>query len=725
MRRLSLIFILIFVALWAYAQETIPIRGLKRTATIEIYKRGKIERYLVAEYEEGLGTTQDRRAISVFITKLEEKPAGGRFQNYTILRANFQNVSLGTTLYTLARLMEKNIIFGKELYKEAKQETGVTEVRVYNTRRGLTEQRGESRTKSDETILPIGERKSTRTSEERENIEETRGGDLREQASLTETYSMPSYLLQPINLVIERPISAQTLFHNLLREYNLIAVKLSENLLKVGVKDSIEFSLNTDDEKVVSDLIRRIKLYVSPAGHVVYDKALRKIIVTDLKENIEKLRGLREDFYSLLDRKVKETEESAKTTDTKVFYFASLRDFELAKEIIRRNYRGQISVSEDKDFNALIVTGDKNTIRRLSQELKEFSSVSDKTKTLVTKVFYVRYITPENLKKMIEPLLSEEGSVYLISSQDIYQKSDYERDRIAVRGSENLEQNAFADINKERESKIVARNMILIRDYPERVEQIYREFRKFLSEKPIKILIKARFLEVQKNLLRELGIDWRVLLSNERLPLSWSGTASFGVTGARRQGLLAFTLQKGKLNSLELALRAYERENMARSVAEPYVLTSNGEPAIVSSGLEYPVLELNITQQLSQITWRYINIPITLVATPIVLPDNSILLNITLTRKQIVDYFRFPITQGFTQDIPILSSSRIDAKIPVKNGETIVIGGILEKTDTKSEEGIPGFRRIPLLGWLFKSEIKELRDKELLIFLTPEIVEED
>jgi len=70
----------------------------------------------------------------------------------------------------------------------------------------------------------------------------------------------------------------------------------------------------------------------------------------------------------------------------------------------------------------LIVTGDKNAINRLFQELKRVSSVSDKSKTLVSKVFYVRYKTPENLKKMIEPLLSEEGSVYLITNEDFYQK---------------------------------------------------------------------------------------------------------------------------------------------------------------------------------------------------------------------------------------------------------------------------------------------------------------
>ena len=732
MRRLSILFILLFIALSLNAQETIPIKaprpqgweGIKRFSTIEIYKHGKIEKYQVAEYIEDLGYMPNKRMISVFITKLEEKKDGRRFKNYTILRANFQNVSLGTALYTLAKLMEKNVIFGKELLKESTERKNIAEVRVYNVQKGSIEQRSESGTESQETILPIGEKKKTETGEERKNINETQTNQVTERAELVETYSIPSHLLQPINLVIEHPISAYTLFYNILREYNLIAIKLSRNLLKVSVKDSIEFSLNTDDNKVISEFIKRIKLYVSPAAHIVYDNALRKVIVTDIKENINKLRKLKEDFYSLLERKAKESKESNINVISRVFYFANEKDLELAKEIIKKNYKGRVSISEDKDFNALVVIGDKHSINNLSYRLKKLSSGFSVNRTLVSRVFYVRYIAPESLKKMIEPMLSEEGSVYIVTNQDLYKKSDYEKDKISIRGASNLEENAFGDINKEREGKLVGRNIILIRDYPERIEQIYKKFKKFLSEKPIKVVIRARFLEIQKNILRELGFNWNAQFSKAYSPFFWSGSASLEPTFGGTQGLLTFTIQRGRLNLLDLRLKAYERENLARNLAEPYVVTSNGEPAVVASGVEWPVFELNVTQQLTQITWRYINVPITLIATPIVLPDDRILLDITLTRKQIIDFFRFPLTGEVTQDIPILSSSRVDIKVPVKNGETIVIGGILEKADSNTEEGLPGFRRIPLLGWLFKTQTKELRDKELLIFLTPEIVEE-
>lgn len=730
-KTVSLLILLLFFSLLG-AQETLPIKtpreqaweGLKRLAFIEIYRHGKVEKFQVAEYIEGLGYMPNKRSITVFITKLEEWEPEKHYRNYTILRANFQNISLGTALYTLAKLMEKNVIFGKELLKESTERKNIAEVRVYNVQKGATARKEGKKQQQEKQVAPQREAEESGAASSQENLNEAVNKRISESAELVETYSVSSYLLQPINLVIERPIRAYTLFRNILKEYNLMAIKLSGNLIKVGIKDTIEFSLNTDDKKVVSDFIKRLKMYVSPAAHIVYDKALRKVIVTDLKENIDRLRSLRDDFYSMLKRKTKQQKKEEEKIASRVFYFSNKRDLELAKSFIQESFRDKVSFSEDKDFNALIVVGDRYILERLAHKLENLSSGSTKTRSVTSRVFYVRYITPQKLKKLIEPLLSEAGEVYILTSQDINKKDDFEKDKVSIKGASNLEENAFGDISKERESKITARNIILIRDYPERIEEIYRRFRKFLSDKPLRIIIRARFLEVQKNVLRELGFNWKLLFSKAYSPAFWSGSASMESSFSGTRGLFAFTLQKGRLNLLDLKLKAYERENLARNLAEPYVLTTNGEPAVVASGLEWPVFRLNITQQLTQITWTYINIPITLIATPMVLPDNTIVLDITLARKQIVDFFRFPITQEVTQDIPILSSSRVDIKVPVKNGETIVIAGILEKASSNSEEGIPGLRRIPLLGWLFKTQTKEMKDKELLIFLTPEIVED-
>ncbi|HPJ96755.1 MAG TPA: hypothetical protein PK022_05560, partial [Syntrophales bacterium] len=71
---------------------------------------------------------------------------------------------------------------------------------------------------------------------------------------------------------------------------------------------------------------------------------------------------------------------------------------------------------------------------------------------------------------------------------------------------------------------------------------------------------------------------------------------------------------------------------------------------------------------------------------------------------------------------PPLVASNVDSKVVVMDGDTIVLGGIMKTADTKSVTGIPWLSKIPVLGWLFKSEGTDVDERELMIFVTPKIV---
>ena len=75
-----------------------------------------------------------------------------------------------------------------------------------------------------------------------------------------------------------------------------------------------------------------------------------------------------------------------------------------------------------------------------------------------------------------------------------------------------------------------------------------------------------------------------------------------------------------------------------------------------------------------------------------------------------------------TEDGPALSTNEAETELLIENGDTIVIGGIVKSTITYGEKGIPGMRKIGVLGWLFKSQSKLDAKNELLIFITPRIV---
>jgi len=704
--RKMLLFLLSLVGL-IYAQ--LPAGNVKGVGYLEIYKGGKVQVYRILEVfpkdekVDSYGDVADSiltfGGLRVFVKLVEEREAPRAYRENTILKAEFQNLQLGTIIYALARLTDKNVIFGKELFRS----------------RSLVEEKKEK----EAYQKGGGENVKVAFSFDGQKVEK-------------EVVELPNYLTYNVSFIIRKPVSAYELFNTLLREYNLVAVKVSRNLIKIGLRDTVTIDVGQVPEKVVKELLNHVKRYLSPAAKVVYDRQLGTLIITDLKENVDRLRALRGDLKRAVSEKVREFEEKKKSKVSResplfisrVFYFKNEVALEQAEKILEEAFGSRLTITPDYEFNALTLYGPANLVKSAESKLRGL--VSETSEPFVTsRVFYVRYISPYELKKKIEPLLSEEGEVYVLTTeppQEEGQKKEIKEEAV-FKGVEDLSEELLGDYEKERRGSLYLKSALLIKDYPERIEEVYRKFKKFLSEKPIKIRIRAKFVEVQKSLLRELGISWNAVFSKDKVSNFWGGSVSFNANNDNA-GLLTFTLSNAKLNSLELWLRAYERENKARSLAEPYIDTLNGEPALIASGLEWPITRLTYSQTTTNVTWQYKTIPLILQATPLVLPDGNVLLDVTLARKQIVEVMRVPITQDLTQDIPIISASRIEIKIPVKEGETVVIGGIVERNTSKGEEGVPGLRRIPLLGWLFKSEVKELRDRELLIFLTPQVVEE-
>mgnify|MGYP002064655634 CR=1 FL=1 len=100
--------------------------------------------------------------------------------------------------------------------------------------------------------------------------------------------------------------------------------------------------------------------------------------------------------------------------------------------------------------------------------------------------------------------------------------------------------------------------------------------------------------------------------------------------------------------------------------------------------------------------------------TPTVTPDNRITMTIFVTKNDVIER---------TAAEPALSINEAETEILVDDGDTIVIGGILKSTITWGESGIPGLRRMGVLGWLFKYQEHLDTKNELMIFLTPRIVQ--
>jgi type IV pilus assembly protein PilQ len=158
-------------------------------------------------------------------------------------------------------------------------------------------------------------------------------------------------------------------------------------------------------------------------------------------------------------------------------------------------------------------------------------------------------------------------------------------------------------------------------------------------------------------------------------------------------------------------LAAAEVEDKINILSSPRVVTLDNKKAKIMQGFEIPYLERDDS---GNATIQFKDVDLLLEVTPTVSPDNRIRMSIFVTKNDLVDPDIVP---------PALATNEAQTEILVDDGDTIVIGGILKSTITWNERGTPGLRKLPVLGWLFKYQRDTDEKKELLIFLTPQIIQ--
>jgi type IV pilus assembly protein PilQ len=276
---------------------------------------------------------------------------------------------------------------------------------------------------------------------------------------------------------------------------------------------------------------------------------------------------------------------------------------------------------------------------------------------------------------------------------------------------------------------------IFVTTTPDKLKEIEEQIIKRLDVPDQQVTIEARIVEANSNFTRDLGVSWGV---------SQQGTANgpWDLRGAMITGGGSFTINPGTqatnttapvfnnsagLGSLfsfgrigidstilDLRLSALEASGYGKIVSTPRITTSNGEAAEISQGTQIPY---QTTSDAGPET-EFIDATLSLKVKPVINPDNSMILEIEVSNDSVGSTVATGVGSA-----PSINTKKAKTKVLVKNGETTVIGGIFIETETESESGIPLLRDIPVLGHLFKSTKKSKDKTELMIFITPRIVE--
>jgi type IV pilus assembly protein PilQ len=164
---------------------------------------------------------------------------------------------------------------------------------------------------------------------------------------------------------------------------------------------------------------------------------------------------------------------------------------------------------------------------------------------------------------------------------------------------------------------------------------------------------------------------------------------------------------------LDVSLSAMESSGRGKVISTPNVTAQNNREARIESGQRIPVQVLVDNTASVQ----FINANLQLVVTPQITDEDTIMLDIVVDKSE-------PDFSREVTGIPTIFTRRAQTRVLVRDGGTTVIGGIFQLTVNEVENRVPALHRIPLLGWLFKSENETQSNNELLIFITPQILEQ-
>lgn len=308
----------------------------------------------------------------------------------------------------------------------------------------------------------------------------------------------------------------------------------------------------------------------------------------------------------------------------------------------------------------------------------------------------------------------------------------------------NEVQNKVKDLLSKRGSVSIDQrtNTLIVRDIPEvltRAESLVRT----LDTQTPQVMISARIVEASSNFSRDVGIQWGGSLSATSALGNSTGLAfpsdaaavgavpgnfggGFGVPtqpnwavsfpagiAPNQGGGLGLTFgSAGGAALLNMRLTALETQGVIKTVSAPKVTTLDNKEAVIGQGVSIPFSQVSA----AGVNTVFVEAKLELKVTPHVTSDGSVLLKIRATNNQPNDQLVGANGQ------PSITKREAETEVLVKDGDTTVIGGIYTRRTAESVAQVPFFGDIPILGWLFKSRRAVDDRTELLVFISPTIV---
>lgn len=351
---------------------------------------------------------------------------------------------------------------------------------------------------------------------------------------------------------------------------------------------------------------------------------------------------------------------------------------------------------------------------------------------LETRIFTLRSQNAERVRDVLEYSLSQYGKIKVLNENS---ESMYATTSLSSLAGDVADSGGASSTSSSADSSGDATNgsgnlrharILVVTDIPENLVRV-ADLIADLDQLPPQVLIEARIVEMSTQLQRELGVDWNINISatgpilNHMAPLNGRAGFASGTATQRRPDGTAYNSAGLALGAIDMssfigALRIHQQDNAIRILANPRLLVYNNHSASILVGERYPILESNITDQgtLTEAFDTYIPVGIQLEVTPTIMIDGRVSLLV------------HPVTSSLGDDVVGTTGLRvariltreIDTRVIIRDGQTVVLGGLIRDQKTRIVNKVPGLGDIPILDVFFRQENPRTERVDLLVFLT-------
>jgi type IV pilus assembly protein PilQ len=281
---------------------------------------------------------------------------------------------------------------------------------------------------------------------------------------------------------------------------------------------------------------------------------------------------------------------------------------------------------------------------------------------------------------------------------------------------------------------------LIVKDIQASIEEVQKLITAL--DKPTRqVMIEARIVEMTTTYSQSLGVEWGMTGKSKAGrgdSLSAVGSQGSTVPGGLSSGSGLFNLPAAtsalpatsaitfgyltadKTLGLDLRLSAIETTGKVRVIASPKIMTLDNQEATIRQGKKIPITtvqQATATTGIATFSTVYIDAMLKLTVTPQISPDGAIVMKLELIKDE--PNYATKDNQGNPQ----IDTRQASTQVVLNDGETVVIGGIINNSETKTTNEVPGLSKIPLIGEIFKQRDVETSNFELLIFLTPRLMQ--